>query len=215
MWLSWIVYLFFVGFVLVHLIRALIFLDLFQYPFDFQPIFEACFVPFLCVLSYFGVRQSQVFQEQLEDSSESKDIANEDAQDTSTKIETTTGRRFVLQDTQLDNYLTKLEHFVKTEKPYLNSNLTLGDLAKSLDMPKHHLTKTLNLKLQKNFFNYVNECRVAEFKALIKDPQYASQTIMSLAFQVGFNSKSAFNNFFKKSTNMTPTEFKKICSKKR
>jgi AraC-like DNA-binding protein len=117
-----------------------------------------------------------------------------------------------LPDDLLEDYLSNLESFVKLEKPYLNSDLTLGDLAKLLDMPKHHLTETLNRKLQKNFYSYVNECRITEFKALLQDPQNSMQTIMSLAYQVGFNSKSAFNTFFKKSTQMTPTQFRKLQS---
>jgi AraC-like DNA-binding protein len=208
-WLSWIVYLFFVAFVLIHLIKVLILLNLFRFYSEFQAIFEVSVIPFLCILSYFGVRQSQVFHERFDGSDEA---VAEEPQSTLTEKDKPTGRRFVLQDQQLDDYLVKLEDFVGSEKPYLDSELTLGDLAEMVEMPKHHLTETLNRKLQKNFYSYVNEYRIAEVKSLLLDPQNASATITTLAYQVGFNSRSAFNNFFKKTTQMTPTQFRKTAA---
>jgi AraC-like DNA-binding protein len=217
MWLTWIVYLFFVVFVIVHILRVLILLDLFASLPDFISFFESCHIPFLCLLSFFGVRQSQVFKEPFDGSDEidaEVPVASTKVQEKepATSVEKAKKRPLNLPDDLLEDYLSKLESFVKLEKPYLNSDLTLGDLAKLLDMPKHHLTETLNRKLQKNFYSYVNECRITEFKALLQDPQNSMQTIMSLAYQVGFNSKSAFNTFFKKSTQMTPTQFRKLQS---
>jgi AraC-like DNA-binding protein len=222
MWLTWFVYLAFVSFVILHILKTLTILNLFAALPGFKSVFETFFCPFLCVLSFFGVRQSQVFHESFDGREEAEietvniepdvEVETEDKIESSTLQKKSKCRSLHLSEDQLEGYLTKLEAYVQSEKPYLNSNLTLGDLAEALDIPKHHLTKTLNLKLQKNFFNYVNEYRIAEFKSLIQDPQNATQTIMALAFQVGFNSKSAFNNFFKKSTQMTPTEFRKLSS---
>jgi AraC-like DNA-binding protein len=109
-------------------------------------------------------------------------------------------RRLKLQDDQLKGYHSRLEDFVTTEKPYLNSELSLGDLATKLDMPRHHLSETINHKLQKNFYNYIKEHRINEIKPLLQNPQNSSKTITTLAYQVGFNSRTAFDIFFKKST---------------
>lgn len=209
MWLTWVVLFFFVVFVVAHILRSLFLLDLISDVPDLRSSLNAASVLFLCSLSYFGVRQSQVFLEPFDGSDE---VVPEELVQITAPVEQSKGRALNLQGDQLDTYLNKLEDFVKTEKPYLNSELTLGDLAQRLDMPKHHLTETLNRKLQKNFYSYVNEYRIIEIKPLLLDPQNSSKTITTLAFQVGFNSRSAFNNFFKKSTQMTPTQFRKTYS---
>ena len=98
---------------------------------------------------------------------------------------------------------------METEKPFLNTSLTLPDLAASLKMPSHHLSRVLNEQLKLNFFDFVNQYRVEEVKTKMNDPNFAHLSILGIAFESGFNTKSAFNRVFKKITGMTPTEFKK------
>jgi AraC-like DNA-binding protein len=207
MWLTWVVHFFFVVFVAVHILRTLFFFDLISIRPDLNSFFITASVLFMCSLSYFGVRQSQVFVETFDGSDEAEPEGPKQLME---PVAQSKNRPLNLQGDQLEEYLIQLEDFVKREKPYLDSELTLGDLAQMLQMPKHHLTETLNRKLQKNFYSYINEHRISAIKVLLQDPQSASKTITTLAYQVGFNSRSAFNNFFKKSTQMTPTQFRKI-----
>jgi AraC-like DNA-binding protein len=206
LWLTWAVHFFFIVFVAVHIMRVLSFFDLITIRPDLTAFLIPTSVLFMCTLSYFGIRQSQVFIEPYDGSDE---VEAKEATQNSPEVENKS-RRLKLQDDQLDGYLSRLEDFITTEKPYLNSELTLGDLATMLDMSKHHLSETINHKLQKNFYNYINEHRINEIKSLLQDPQHASKTITTLAYQVGFNSRSAFNIFFKKTTLMTPTQFRKL-----
>lgn len=231
-WLSWLVYLGFIIFAIAHIPIILDALELFPSDSYFKVIgtdFRAVgFVIFLPVLSFFGVQQTQVFpdsaeslaEEQLQnipmelDADSADDIAQASDIECVSHIEETIyskkkNRTRIINDEQLHDYLEKLESYFKHEKPYLNSELTLGSLAISLNMPKHHLTETLNRKLQKNFYSYVNEYRLVVLKELLVDPNNASQAILELAYQAGFNSKTTFNNFFKKSMRMTPSQYRK------
>ncbi len=108
----------------------------------------------------------------------------------------------------------KLKYAMKTDKVFLNPELTLSDLADKLDMKPTELSHFINTCLGKNFNDYVNEYRVEEVKSLMSsittDPQ---ATIMELAYEAGFNSKASFNRIFKQFTQMTPTQFKKANQK--
>jgi AraC-like DNA-binding protein len=58
-----------------------------------------------------------------------------------------------------------------------------------------------------NFYDYINTLRIEEFKRLISIPDNQKFTFMALAYDCGFNSKSAFNRFFKKSTGLSPSAY--------
>lgn len=109
---------------------------------------------------------------------------------------------------QSEVYLEKLHELMKIEKPYLNSGLTLQKLAENLSMPHHHLSQLINDKLNKNFFDFINSYRIAESKELLTGPRGKQLTILAIAQESGFNSKSSFNSVFKKYTGKTPSQFK-------
>lgn len=104
-------------------------------------------------------------------------------------------------------YQEQLETLMLAEKPYLDPNLTLRSLAQMLDIPPNHLSQLLNEGFDKNFAEFVNAYRVATFKSKAADPAQQHLTILALAYDSGFNSKTVFNSFFKKETGMTPKQF--------
>lgn len=114
--------------------------------------------------------------------------------------------------TERDNkhYLTKLKSCMEKEKLYLNPCLTIHELAKSLSIPSRHLSQVINEQLNQSFFDFINKYRVEEFKRYILNPSNDHMTILQIIFEVGFNSKTAFNRAFKKHTGMAPIEFKKL-----
>jgi AraC-like DNA-binding protein len=101
----------------------------------------------------------------------------------------------------------RLQKFMTAEKPYLNPQLTLSDLAEALDVSTNLLSQLLNEHIGKNFYDYVNAYRLKYFLTLSKDPIYQHFTLLSLAYEAGFNSKTTFNAFFKKSLGTTPSEY--------
>ena len=95
-------------------------------------------------------------------------------------------------------FAEKLEAFMEQESPFLNPKLSLRSLAELIEIHPNQLSWILNTQLQKNFNEFVNLYRIAHFKTLVKDPSNKHISIVGLAFESGFNSKTVFNTFFQK-----------------
>lgn len=108
--------------------------------------------------------------------------------------------------------IKKLRKHMKAHEPYLDSNLTIYDLAKQLNVPVRELSVSINHTLNKHFFDFINEYRIKKAMDLIQNSSDEKLTILEILYEVGFNSKSSFNTAFKKHTGITPTEFKKNAS---
>ncbi|MEL6868070.1 MAG: helix-turn-helix transcriptional regulator, partial [Bacteroidota bacterium] len=93
------------------------------------------------------------------------------------------------------------------EQPYLRPDLTLRDLAAQLDLPPNYLSQLLNEGFEQNFSEYINSHRLDAFKAKVADPANHHLTILGLAYECGFNSKTVFNVFFKKKMGKTPKAY--------
>jgi AraC-like DNA-binding protein len=102
----------------------------------------------------------------------------------------------------------RLEEVLRSQKPFLDPDLTLPRLADMVQVPGHQLSQVINETMGTTFFELVNRFRIEEAKRFLKDPKTASYTILAIAEESGFNSKTAFNNAFKKMTGMTPSEFR-------
>ncbi len=108
----------------------------------------------------------------------------------------------------------KLKKYMEEHQPYKNSGLTLKDLAEAVETYPHYLTQILNSTLQQNFYDFINTYRVEEAKKLLVDDGKNIFTILSIAYDCGFSSKSSFNRIFKQKTGFTPTEFKQKTDEK-
>ncbi|ATL42245.1 AraC family transcriptional regulator [Elizabethkingia sp. HX WHF] len=102
-----------------------------------------------------------------------------------------------------------LKDFMKEKEPYLDSSLTIQDLAEQVEMPVKDLSTLINLYMDKHFFDFVNEYRIEKAMQILKDPSQKELTVLEILYQVGFNSKSSFNTSFKKYTGKTPTDYRK------
>ncbi|HEX6333356.1 MAG TPA: helix-turn-helix domain-containing protein, partial [Flavisolibacter sp.] len=96
---------------------------------------------------------------------------------------------------------------METEKLYTESELSLADLATKLSVHPNYLSQVINEKEGRNFYDYINTLRIEAFKKLVTKPGSQKYTILSLAYDCGFNSKSSFNRFFKKITGQSPSEY--------
>jgi AraC-like DNA-binding protein len=114
-----------------------------------------------------------------------------------------------LDDETLDRYADKLIEYMDSEAPYLDGNLTLASLARAMSFQQSYLSQVLNIRLEKNFHAFVSDYRLSYFKKQLERPENRSKSILDLAYQAGFNSKSSFNTAFKKQENITPSEFRK------
>lgn len=102
-----------------------------------------------------------------------------------------------------------LKDFMQGKEPYLDSSLTIQDLAEQVEMPVKDLSTLINLYMDKHFFDFVNEYRIEKAMQILKDPSQKELTVLEILYQVGFNSKSSFNTSFKKYTGKTPTDYRK------
>jgi len=113
-----------------------------------------------------------------------------------------------LDDAEAQELATKLQRLMAEKKLYRDSGLTLPTLADELSVPPHTLSQVLNVRIGKSFFVFVNSHRAEALKEVLARPESAERGVLELAFEVGFNSKSTLNSFFKRHTGMTPTEFR-------
>ncbi len=112
-----------------------------------------------------------------------------------------------LKEEDIPGLKNNLLNFLKIHKPYLNQNLTIGELADSLDIPAYQLSQLINDKLGQSFFELINSYRVAEVKERFFDSKFSNLTLLGIAMECGFNSKASFNRIFKQFTGQTPTEY--------
>jgi len=101
-----------------------------------------------------------------------------------------------------------LKKVVKANRYYQDPELSLVALAEKLELTTHELSRIINTVLKKSFNDFINEYRVAEVIKRMQDPSYDGITLLGIAYDSGFNSKSTFNLIFKKMTGKTPVEYK-------
>ena len=104
--------------------------------------------------------------------------------------------------------LNRLTNLMTEEKPFLNPDLSLLELANSLGVTKEDLSQVINEQLDLNFKNFLNKYRIEEAKKKLLDPKENQFVLMKIALDVGFNSKSVFNASFKKFTGLSPSEYR-------
>lgn len=107
-------------------------------------------------------------------------------------------------------YLKRLLFIMEEEKLYTDPDLTLPLLADRVHISRNLLSYLLNSVLGINFYDFINGFRIEAVKKLLTDTSLENKSILNIAFHAGFNSKSAFNKIFKKHTNMSPSQYKKI-----
>jgi len=126
------------------------------------------------------------------------------------------GRKYKKSGLKLETanqLIADLEKIMKEEKLYLDCDLTIDDVSLRLGMPRYYISQVLNENLHKSFSTCINEYRIEEAKHMLFNPDSnqnnKSYSIIDIAFEAGFNSKSMFNLAFKKITGITPSEYKK------
>lgn len=120
---------------------------------------------------------------------------------------TVSKEKYQLSDEDMGLIRQKLLDYLKIARPYLNSNLTIGELAEAIEIPAYQLSKVINGYMGKSFFELINSYRVEEVKKRFFDPKFSNLTLPGIAMECGFNSKASFNRIFKQLTGQTPSEY--------
>lgn len=111
-------------------------------------------------------------------------------------------------------YAKTITKLMQEEKLWLNPEVNLKEISQHSGIQQHYITQVLNEQLNKNLYTFVNEFRANEVIRLFNDIKYNNWSIIAIAFESGFNSKSSFNTFFKKFTGKTPSEYRKELASK-
>lgn len=114
-----------------------------------------------------------------------------------------------LKATESDELWAQITKVIEEEKAYRNPKFRLNDLAERTGKSLHHISQVINQKQGMSFSDFVNQYRVQEAQDLLRSSRAEEITILAIALEVGFNSKTAFYNSFKKLTGKTPSDFKR------
>ncbi len=112
-------------------------------------------------------------------------------------------KEFIAEE-DLSHYLESLSRLMQQESKFTDSNLNLKDLADLIGLHPNKLSWLLNEKIGKNFNEFVNGYRLKAFQEKALDQNNSHLTLLGLAYESGFTSKSVFNDYFRKSTGLTP-----------
>lgn len=168
---------------------------------------------FVLWLGYFGIKQVNIFSQPQENPEQLTALlaAHEttDIPAIAENAETVKYRKSSLTDTDVAEIHLRLREHLHREKSFINPELKLDDLARTLNVHPNHLSQVINTKEGKNFYDLINELRINEFISRMSLPENAKLTLLGLAFDCGFNSKTSFNRNFKKHTGQTPSEYVK------
>lgn len=164
---------------------------------------------FLVFIGFFGIKQAGIFTEQHVEPA----IVEERAAEVITKEDPGIERKKYAKSSLNEDTARGLQHrlrvLMENDRVFAEPELTLTDLANRLQIHPNYLSQVINDMEGVNFYDYINTLRVEEFKRLVSLPESQKFTFLSLAYECGFNSKTAFNRYFKKATGYSPSEYLK------
>jgi TolB-like protein/AraC-like DNA-binding protein len=118
----------------------------------------------------------------------------------------------IIDDEQVELLKKELLSYFNEEEPFLNPQLNLKLVADDLESTTNKISYVINTAFQLNFNDFINSYRLKHFKTIALDPKNSHLTILGLAYDSGFNSKSVFNTYFKKIEGLTPRAWLKANS---
>ncbi len=152
------------------------------------------------ILGYFAIAQPGIFGKiELMEQELKKNDGKKQSKYKKTKLE----------DEQSTEYLNTIISYVTESGSFTDPDMNLQLLGQKLEIAPHHISQVINSKLNKNFYQFINHYRVEEVKRVLTDPGMKHLSILEIAFESGFNTKSTFNSIFKQSTGMTPSQYRK------
>jgi AraC-like DNA-binding protein len=181
---------------------------------------------FVYATGYLGFKQTSVFSDTVVPIAEPAPVESQDMIESVNEIESEAEspgkssskspgkyQKSSLKEDEARETLNRLIDYIETEKPYLDDQLTLPQVATDLGISVHHLSQTINEHRKQNFFDFVNSYRVEEVKQKLPNPEYDVFSLLAIALECGFGSKSSFNRIFKNTTGQTPTQYRKNLKK--
>lgn len=163
---------------------------------------------FIIWAGFFGINQVTVFNQNVTRTIENLQIDT----DISSGISKSAAVTAKYQNSALDENAVSLIYkelvaLLDEKKPYTNPDFKLSELANMLNVHPNHLSQVINSITKKSFYDLINERRIQEFLYRVTLPENKKYTLLSLAFECGFNSKASFNRNFKKIVGKSPSDY--------
>ncbi len=158
---------------------------------------------FIFLIGYYGIKQVGVFSNAPQSTPE---VEGEPV----TEIVLEEKKKYAksgLNESAAQMLHRQLLKLIEDERPYLDPDLTLSQLASRLDMHPNYLSQVINDKEGVTFYDFINALRVKEFERRVQLPEGQQLTLVALAYDCGFNSKTSFNRNFKKVTGLSPSDY--------
>ncbi len=180
--------------------------------FDSEIIFTAVVVLVLFI-GFFGINQLSIFYSTVEPVQDlgketiSKAIKTNNPNKESVHPINEKYAKSGLNEDMASEIYTNLNRMMEDSASFKDENLTLVGLSQRLDVHPNHLSQVINAMESKNFYNYINSLRIKAFIKLASLPENKKYTMISLAYDCGFGTKSTFNKHFKLHTGKTPTDY--------
>jgi AraC-like DNA-binding protein len=194
-WLEYIV----IGAVIIGLIYS--FDNLFElHTADFVVV-NLIYLAGIFVIAYYAMKQKEIYPFTTSQKEEVMDIVKESFIQTDLK-------KKLLSDEKLEEFKSELISLMIIEKPFLDTELSIIKLAEQMKISTHLLSYLINNGFNENFYQFVNRYRVEEAKQKLINESMNHLSLIGIAYEVGFNSKTVFFKTFKKNTGLTPMEFK-------
>ena len=171
-------------------------------------IYQAVAV-FVILIGFFGIQQKNIFNNSSE-AYQKLSVKNQEEDE----VPKPTKEKYQNSGlTDAETHFQKLNNLMIEGAFFKKSSLSLSELANELDLHPNYISQIINDNGGQSFYDYVNTFRVNEFKKLIALPENQKYTLIALAYECGFNSKSSFNRYFKKITGETPSQYAKVTTK--
>lgn len=166
-----------------------------------EQLLNVVIVVVVYTLGYMGMRQPEIFKQREEQ--EAVASADKGLPADKPKYE-----RSALDARMSAALLEELQTLMAEERPYLDAKLTLAQLAEQLGISSNYLSQIINQQTGSNFFDYINSHRVEAAKQILADPGKTRLSVLTIAMDAGFNSKSAFYTAFKQHAHTTPSQYR-------
>ena len=188
--LSWLEY------ILAALLALVLFISVYNILFPYaelNSLANGFMFVIILFIGHFVIRQEEIFMIAKEERTQIEEVSLSDNK--------------IIDDDELNEIMVNLRRQMEEKELFLDKKLTLKKLSGIANTTPHKLSYALNAGFNQTFYQFVNEYRVERAKLLLDGPKKNEYTILAIAYESGFNSKSTFNTSFKKVTGITPSQY--------
>lgn len=198
-WLKFLTYIAFYFWILYLFMIVMLYLNV-DLPFNPSNAIYIGLSVFIFSISVYGIYNSLTF-------SNLKSVESESTAENDLPIPDKKSKKALLDTNNIDELFEKIEAYILSEKCFLEKDITLHDLSKMVNLHSKKCSEIINRKTNSNYFDFINSFRVNYFNEQILKPENKKLTLISVAFDCGFSSKSTFNRIYKKQIGMTPSKY--------